>query len=156
MSEFRVEKHRVAAELRLVTGGIVSGVFFVAGSTAARSGPERVGDLLNSQEGFFPFERLDGSTALYNRAHVVVVTLPRGVAEAELEPGYLVATRRLVTMTLSTGAGVSGTVAVYRPVGRDRLSDYARSPERFRYVVMSDRTVIVNSEHIVELLEVAD
>jgi hypothetical protein len=156
MSEFRVEKHRVSAELTLVTGAAVNGVFFVAGSTATRTGPERVGDLLNGQDGFFPFERADGSTALYNRAHVVLVTLPRGVAEAELDPGYLVATRRLVTMTLSTGASVSGTVAVYRPVGRDRLSDYARSPEQFRYVVTAERTLIINSEHIVELVEVAD
>jgi hypothetical protein len=156
MSEFRVEKQRVAAELTLVAGASVSGFFFVADSTATRTGPERVGDLLNAQEGFFPFERSDGSTALYNRAHVVLVGLPRGVSEAELDPGYAVATRRVVRMMLSTGATVSGTVAVYRPIGRDRLSDYARGPEQFRYVVMAERTVIVNSEHIVELVEVAD
>ncbi len=156
MSEFRVEKQRVYADLTLVTGANVNGCFFVAGSAATHSGPERVGDLLNGQTGFFPFGRTDGTTALYNRAHVVLVSLPHGVVEAEMDSGYGLATRRPVTMVLSTGARVAGTVAVYRPAGRDRLSDYASSPEQFRYVVTPDRTLIVNAGHIVELTEMAD
>jgi hypothetical protein len=156
VSEFRVEKHRVSADLTLVTGAQTSGSFFVSDSTAMRTGPERVGDLLNGQDGFFPFERADGTTALYNRAHVVVVTLPTDVPEAEMDTGYRVARRRLVAITLSNNVTVAGTVAVYRPVGRDRLSDYARGPERFWYVVTARQTVIVNSDHIVELTELAD
>ena len=156
MSEFRIHKHRVSADLTLVAGVRVSGFFFVAESTPTRTGPERVGDLLNGQSGFFPFERFDGSTALYNRAHLVVAALARGVSEAEMDPGFVYATKRLVAMTLSTGANVSGTVPVYRPIGRDRLSDYARDPEHFRYLLTDDRTLIVNSDHIVQLIELPD
>jgi hypothetical protein len=47
-------------------------------------------------------------------------------------------------------------VSVYRPAGRDRLSDYARSDEIFRYVESGDCTVIVNSAHLVELGEIGD
>ena len=55
-SELRVEKRREAAEITLVTGATVSGVFFLAGSSQLHTGPERVGDMLNSERGFFPFE----------------------------------------------------------------------------------------------------
>lgn len=156
MSEFRFEKIRVSGTLTLGTGETVNGCFFVAGFLTSHGRPERVGDLLNGATGFFPFERSDGTIVLLNRPHVAMVALPPGVAEAESDTGYDVATLRAVSMTLSTGARISGTVAVYQPAGHDRLSDYARSDEHFRYVVTADRTLIVNSTHIVELSERID
>jgi hypothetical protein len=156
VSTFRFEKQRVPATLILAPGTSVSGCFFVAGHTAHRAGAERVGDLLNEQTGFFPFEHRDGTTFLYNRVHVVAVALEPGASEAELDPGYDIATHRYVGMLLSTGMRVKGKVAVYAPPGRDRLSDYARSPEIFRYVVTQKNTLIINAAHIVELTEMAD
>ena len=156
MSEFRFEKKRVSATITLGTGTSVSGSFFVAGSTSNHTGPERVGDVLNEQPGFFPFELRDGTTVLYNRAHIVAVALEPGISEAECDPGYDVAPRRNVGMLLSTGMSVKGMVAVYCAPGRDRLSDYARQPQAFRYLVTQTHTLIVNSAHIVELLELAD
>ncbi|MDQ3069851.1 MAG: hypothetical protein M3R55_09005 [Acidobacteriota bacterium] len=73
MSEFRFEKRRVTAELRLTRGGPVAGAFFVAGSAADHDGPERVSDVLNAAAWFFPFQRNDGTTVLYNRARIVLV-----------------------------------------------------------------------------------
>lgn len=156
MSEFRFEKQRVSATLTLAPGASVSGSFFVAGQTSNHDGAERIGDLLNAQTGFFPFELRDGTTVLYNRAHLVAVALEPGVTEAERDPGYDVATHRNVGMLLSTGMRVKGRVAVYAPQGRDRLSDYARSAEPFRYVVTQKNTLIINAAHIVELTELAD
>ena len=153
MSEFRVEKRREAAEVTLVTGRTLSGVFFLAGSSQLHTGPERVGDVLNLEPGFFPFE-CGGETALINRAHVLKVTLPTQMIEAQLDAGYDVATRRHVKVLLTTGETVTGHVVVFRPPGRDRLSDYAHIDERFRYVELADRTVLVNSSHIVSLTEV--
>ena len=156
MSRFKVEKDRVAGSLSLTTGQSVTGSFFVLGSLATAVGRERVGDLLNAEDGFFPFQRDDGTTAQYNRAHVVFVRLPAGVDEEALEPGYDVAQRRSVVMTLSTGTRIDGTVGVYAPVGYDRLSDYTRRVMHFRYVVTPFGTVIVNSDHIVEVIEKAE
>ena len=156
MSEFRFEKLRVPAELNLAHGPVVSGSFFVAGSAFDHDGPERVGDLLNGRQGFFPFQRDDGSTALYNRGHVIFVTLGDGVREAESDPGYAVATHRRVSMLLSTGARLTGTVPIYRPRGRDRLSDYAQAGDQFLYLVTPQRTHLVNATNIVELTETAD
>jgi hypothetical protein len=156
VSEFRFEKLRVSATLTLAPGTSVSGSFFVASQTSNHEGAERIGDLLNGQPGFFPFELRDGTTVLYNRAHLVAVALEPGVIEAELDPGYDVATHRNVGMLLSTGMRVKGRVAVYAPQGRDRLSDYARASEMFRYVVTQKNTLIINAAHIVELTELAD
>ena len=74
--------------------------------------------------------------------------------EAELDAGYTVATRRHVKVLLTTGETIVGYVVVYRPPGRDRLSDYAHIDERFRYLELADHTLLVNSAHIVALTEV--
>jgi hypothetical protein len=159
MSEFRVEKRRAEAVLTLSTGARVEGAFFLAGSSAGHAGPERVGDLLNGDASFFPFEHTGLAplqTGLYNRAHVTMVALPPGVSEAQLDPGYALATRRRVSILLSTGLHVAGMVSVYQPAGRDRLSDYAQSNEVFRYLETADHTLIINSAHIVELREIIE
>src|SRR5437867_1727938 len=155
MSQFRVEKRRVEAELTLSSGHSVRGIFFLAGSCSRHSGPERIADLLNAQDGFFPFEtaRDPADTVLINRAHVVSVRLLEHPDEPQLDPGYLVAPERQVVMLLSNGARLRGAVRVYRPEGRDRLSDYAQSSETFRYLESADGTFVVNCAHIVNLRE---
>ena len=44
---------------------------------------------------------------------------------------------------------ITGKVLVIRPAGHDRLSDYTRAGEPFRYVELEDRTLLINSAHIV-------
>jgi hypothetical protein len=159
VSQFRIEKRRAGAALTLTTGATVRGCFFLAGSHATHAGPERVADLLNAEAGFFPFElsdEADPHTVLYNRSQVVLVTLLEDTIEAQLDPGYSVATEREVRVLLSNRQNVEGHVRVYRPAGRDRLSDYARMPETFRYIETADATVIVNTAHIVELRETSE
>lgn len=152
MSQFKVQKQQVAASLILSTGAIRHGYFFVV-SSLTHGGPERVGDLLNGSSGFFPFQHDNGTTGQYNRNHLVMVMLPAGIAEEEFEPGFSVSLRRDVSMTLSTGTTIDGTVLVSGPVGHERLSDYARASKQFWYILTLRGTVIVNSEHIVELVE---
>ena len=159
VSEFRIEKRRAEAALTLTTGTTVKGCFFLSGSSASHAGPERVDDLLNAETGFFPFELNAGTiphTVLYNRGQIVMVRLLEETVEAQLDPGYDVATERLVHMLLSNGEAIDGKVRVYRPSGRDRLSDYTRAPECFRYVETPGGLVIVNALHIVELRETTE
>lgn len=157
MSQYRFEKIQVPAELTLTLGAPVSGSFFVAGSAFDHDGPERVSDLLNGRTGLFlPFMRTDGTTGLYNRDHIVIVRLGPGVRELEDDPGFAVAKKRRVKMMLTTGEAITGLVPIYRPPGHERLSDYSQFDEAFRYLVIADRTLLVNSAHIVELTEIAD
>lgn len=138
----------------LTNGSVVEGCFFVAGASARHSGPERVGDLLNAGEGFVPFEQHHAAgarTVLYNRAHIVMVTLSE--PEASDAPGYVVAPTHIVSLRLSTGEDLTGTVRVYQPEGHDRVSDWTREPEMFRYVETGTLTVLVNTAHVIEVSE---
>lgn len=155
MSQFRVEKRRAEAELTFSSGATLRGSFFLAASTPTQVGPERVADLLNAEPGFFPFDPSDPpgtDTVVVNRAHVVAVKL-LGSRDARLVPGYDVAAERRVEVLLSNGVRLGGSVRVYRPEGRDRMSDWARSPEMFRYLEGDDATFIVNAAHVVEVRE---
>jgi hypothetical protein len=154
-SEFRFDKRRVDATVTLSSGQSTRGHFFTADNNTKHEGPERVGDLLNAEPGFFPFEILEGArpaTVLYNRAHVVLVSLHE--REERDNAGYAVATPRFVSILLTTGHRIVGTVRVYRPLGRDRLSDWTRQPETFRYLETAEMTMLVNAAHIVHISEV--
>ena len=156
-SEFRFEKQRVDATITASSGQTTRGFFFTAGASRHDASPERVGELLNGATGFFPFEVNDGQgmrTLLYNRAHVILVGLSDN-EEARL-PGYAVATRRFVSVLLSNGQRVVGFVRVYQPQGRDRLSDWTRQTDAFRYLETTDRMLLVNAAHIVDISEVPE
>lgn len=150
-SEFRVEKKRAEAVVTLSNGESTPGCFFVGGGSARHTGPERVGDLLNSDQGFFPFE-IRGNTVLLHRNHVIMVALRED--EASQDPGYAVATRRVASLLLSGGRRLVGAVRVYRPEGRDRLSDWAHHGERFRYIETAEATILINVDHVLEVREV--
>jgi hypothetical protein len=156
MSEFKINKERRRATLTLSDGRQVTGSFFVSESSHGHAGPERVKDVLNGPSAFFPFE-VDGGTAhhtgLFNRDQVIVVTL--STDEAHDEAAYEVATRRAVEMLLSNGSRLSGLVRVYCPRGHDRLSDYTRAEETFRYLETPGALLVVNFRHVLELSEVA-
>ena len=56
-------------------------------------------------------------------------------------------------MLMSNGTRLHGAVRVFRPQGRDRLSDFARAGETFRYLEAEHATYIINVHHVVELAE---
>ena len=161
MGELRFEKVRGGATLALSNGTTVRGCLFLAPASEFHEGPERIKDVLNGETGFFPFE-VDGNghshgsdqgvTALIHRDHVVYVTLHND-DEPRTDPGYEFAVTKNVSVLLTDGRRLSGKVRVYSPRGRDRLSDYARILEVFRYLESPDATHIINSRHIVELRE---
>jgi hypothetical protein len=154
VSGFRVEKTRVDATLTLSNGDSTFGSFFVATASAHYPGAERVEEVLNAEPGFFPFEHRDGAhcrTVLHNRSHIVMVALNN--EEEKRDPGYDIAARRFVSVLLSNGRRVTGAVRIYRPEGHDRLSDWARHSEAFRYVELGETTLLVNIAHIIEVNE---
>jgi hypothetical protein len=155
VSEFRVEKSRVEATLTVSNGASVRGCFFISANSRTHAGPEGVIDVLNGDAGFFPFEVHEAgrtSAILFNRHHIIFVELDDR-KEAHRDPGYDVAVERAVTMLLSNGARLRGTVRVFRPQGRDRVSDFTRTEEIFRYLETANATYLVNFRHVLELVE---
>jgi len=155
-SDFRVEKMRSHAAIRLSDNDLLLGCFFVSAARPNRPGPERIGELLNAEPGFFPFELHDEGvprTILINRAQVLTVELAEN--EARQDVGYDVAVRHTVAVRLSNGHRIEGTVRVYRPSDSVRLSDWARQPDQFRYIETEHITVIVNIAHVVDACEIS-
>ena len=153
-SEYRIEKARTDAVLVLANGESARGQFFV-GVYGRSSAPERVAELLNGEAGFFPFEVHEPAgprTVLYNRGQVMTVTLAD--KEARLDAGYDVATPRAISVHLLNGQRLTGWIRIHRPEGRDRLSDWTRQPELFRYVETETATYLINMAHVVEVTEV--
>jgi hypothetical protein len=154
VSEFRVEKERSRATLTLSSGETVNGCFFVSGSGGRAPGPERVADLLNADQGLFLFEvhnPRSARTVLFNRSQIVTVAVTDG--EARRDPGYDVAAERAVSIRLTNGDEIVGSIRVHLPEGRNRVSDWARQPDQFRYVETGGTTLIVNVTHILEVSE---
>lgn len=155
LSEFRVEKSRANATLTMSNGNVVEGCFFLSGASRTHAGPEGVRDLLNGESGFFPFEAGgsgESKTILYNRDHVVLIEL-LDKGEPSRVPGYDVAIKKIVTALMSNGMHLRGAVRVFLPHGSDRLSDFARARESFRYLEAENATYIINVQHLVELSE---
>ena len=155
-SEFRFEKRRAAAVVTMMGGEVARGSFFIAADTTRRHGAERIADLLNSETGFFPFEvegNEEARTVLYNRSHLISAEIFDN--EAGEDPDFEVASRRSVSILLSNGRRIDAFVRVARPAGRDRLSDWTRQPEVFRYIESGGSIFIVNAAHIVAFTEVS-
>ena len=153
----RFEKRRNTAIVRLTTGEMVRGNFFTSAASALHAGPERISDLLNAESGFFPFEQCgedDLRTVIYNRAFVVTVAVSPD--EPRQDPGYAIATRRAVSMLLSTGERVAGTIRLNQPEGHNRLSDWAKSRDQFDYLETDASTLLINSAHIIEVSEIPE
>jgi hypothetical protein len=68
-------------------------------------------------------------------------------------PGYDIAIEKIVTALMSNGVRLRGAVRVFLPHGSDRLSDFARAHETFRYLEAENATYIINVQHLVELAE---
>jgi hypothetical protein len=150
------EKHRAFARILLSNGERRDGCVFVAGVSARHEGPERVGELLEKQDGFLPLESngADARTFLINPSHILMVELAED--EARSDSGYAVARRQAVSLLLSSGQRITGVVHVHRPEGHDRLSDWTRQPGRFRYVETTSGTCLLNASHIVEVSEIPE
>jgi hypothetical protein len=160
MNEYYVEKLRTRATLLLSNGSRVTGYFFLNEGSAMHSGPERVGDYLNASTGFFPFEAptVGGSTvAIYNRAHIVMARLEEAEAEERQDPAVSLAKRKMVRLLLDTGKWVRGKLRIAMPETHQRLSDFAQTGERFRYVEADDAAVcVVNFDHVIEIVPEAE
>jgi hypothetical protein len=156
-SGLRFEKCRAHAVVRMTNGEEWPGWFFVSSASPRHDGPERVADLLNSTDAFLPFELNRGGSVhvvLYNRRHIVSVGLFEN--EAGRDPAFEVMRPRLVSIQLTTGQRLTGTVRVDGPVGHDRLSDWLRQPAPFQYVHTEGRLFLVNTDHVLGVSEVPE
>jgi hypothetical protein len=162
MSTYRLEKHRrVNAKITFLSNVEIKGRFFLGDAVSTHIGPERVSDLLNQHERFFPFEVEGGEgkkpyVAIYSRAHIVLVELDPADADAEADPSLELAAPKLVSLLFSSGTRVRGELHVVAPEGQSRVSDFANAMPRFQHFTTRGVMSLVNLDHVVEILPISE
>lgn len=162
MSTYRLEKNRrVKATITFLSKVEIKGSFFLSEAVPNHAGPERVSDLLNRSERFFPFEVEGGEgkkpyVAIYARAHIALVEIDPSGSEVEADPSLELASHKLVSFLFSNGTRVRGELFVAAPEGQDRISDFANTMPRFQHFTVRGAMSLVNLEHVVEILPISE
>lgn len=135
MEDRKIVKNRRQVLFTLEDGSEVDGKVFLSLYEARHQGPQRVGELLNGEEGFIPVETKEGTVHL-NVANIVCAITP--LAE---EGDDLMTLGEKYRIRISTVGGkqIEGDVFVNLPHDRCRVSDYLNQPQRFCRIFLSEQ-----------------
>jgi hypothetical protein len=152
MSDLRVPKRRVLAEVLLPAGGARRIALFLAEATSRHAGPERPSDLLNGGDDFVPaFDEEAGTMSFLNRAGLAAVRIPPELESADGD-GLTLATEHDVEVLLGNGTTLRGLVSYLRPPDHSRLVDFLNEGEPFFRLVEASAITLVNKRHVSRVL----
>lgn len=149
MSSFRIPRREVEARLLLEGGQEITGRLF-----APRHGPHgepgTIEDRLSDpREPFLPLVQ-DDRTTFVSAAWILAATIPRDAAQ--LDRGDE-AREFDLTLHLTGGVEVRGTVHATLPAEESRLLDFLNAAPRFLVVETDLAVVLVNREFVVRVVE---
>ena len=146
MSEYQVEKQKVAVTLSLVDGQMREGTMFLSPFSSYHSGPQTLIDLMSEEEQFAPFVGSDGSFRLINKtqiSHIKYQKIP--------DDSLVLGTPLEVTVTFTNSRQLSGTVVLEVPEGKSRLLDFMNNNRDFFGLTSTEGDYIVNPNIIIEI-----
>lgn len=150
---FKLPKLRLPVELA-VLGEPLQAEIFLADFARDHAGPERIEDLLASEEAFFPAVA-DGRLMLVARDSLRYLRVPRSAWEPPEGAAFDVEHR--IQVTLDDGTRFAGALRCVAPPDRARLQDCLNGCGRFFALHEEDTVVLVNRACVatVELAESA-
>jgi hypothetical protein len=139
--------NRVAAEVTLAEGIVVSGDLHVLARDTYPAGPETPLDLLNRPEVFFVLTLADGSVTFMPKNQVAVVACHD---QAPLSDPDRITAAKLVMLevVLHGGAEYRGLSTFELPANRARTLDYVNAPGGFFTLGADEVTWYVNKAHV--------
>lgn len=147
MSDLRVPKHRVEADVVLPGGAVRRMAFFLAWAAPDHAGPERPLDLLNGEEDFLPaFDEVANGMTFLHRKGVLVIRVDRG-HDADDEAATL-PTEHEVDVHLADGTVQRGLVSFVRPADHSRLVDVLNEATPFFRLHQGSQVAYVNKRHV--------
>lgn len=162
--DYRVPKHRVAAEVLLPGQPPRDVELYLAERAKHHTGPERPSDLLNGDKRFLPAHVPGGRPVLLRRLSVVCLSVraeddvgpePADADDlAQVDPS-VEAERRGVRFLMEDGSEVEGTVTYVMPAGERRVQDFLNQAADFVRVRDGDLIRLVNV-HLVAQVEALD
>ena len=156
ISEFRIPKLEVSAEVSILAHPQKEVKLFLHEHAETHAGAERPSDLLNGPREFFPAVEPSGKAVFLHRDAVTVVSVP---VESEFPPDGCLECREdpeqsaklSVEVIIQGGTVIRGIVSFVLPEGRNRLSDYLNSPDRFLIVREEGLARLINKRRIVRV-----
>ena len=145
---FKVPKVKTPLTIHFVGGSSVSGEIFLSPQSPYRYGKEKMLDLLNNEEPFFPLEaETTSSIRLIHKANIVFITTHE---EKDAE-----AAGRKVTITVvrADGENLIGDLIIEEPEHKSRVLDFFNSNKgSFFRLQTKDKIYYINSRYVSEIL----
>lgn len=147
MDDQKIVKNRRCVLFTLADGSTIEGKVFLSLYKASHEGPQRVGELLNSEDAFIPVETTSGTIHLNILNIVAAQTLARDEGDELMSLGE----QYRVQITTALGTVIEGEVFVNLPNERCRVSDYLNQRERFCRVFLDEEIVYVGTQFILSV-----
>lgn len=138
----RIQKNRKSAEIVYTDQSRQTGSFFVSPASSRRRGPESIGEILNGERRFLPFETQDGQVIMVQKNAMLMVR-PKDSEVAEITQTV---DRVFAQVIFVSGYSVSGYVYNDLPRSYPRLSDYLNGTGLFFHLEINSEDCLVNSE----------
>lgn len=144
MDEQRISVDTRVVRIELSNGQQLEGEMFLQLHGLHQSGPQRVGEVLGSEDAFLPL-RVAGQVKLINLDQVVAVAV---AAELEFDPLLELGERHEVQVTAAGGEPLEAEIFVNLPNGRNRSKDFLDQKKRFLLFRCGDEVVYLARRHI--------
>ncbi|AKU89741.1 hypothetical protein [Vulgatibacter incomptus] len=153
MNELRIPKRRTPIEIADPSGEVHRYAVFLGDLAREHAGVERVSDLLNGSEEFFPvLDPESDAIAILGKSQISVAWVEPELEELEDHaPGEECVE---VEIRLVGGRRVRGRLAYGAPPGRARLVDFLNRAPSFIALVDGGRIALVNKRRIFSVAQV--
>jgi len=148
VNELRVPKRRAEVEVVLPGGAIRRVAVFLSEFASHHQGGERLSDLLNGDQAFFPaLDGESGEMTFLNRGGIAVA---RVAAEHERDPAteLTLPSEHEVEITLVDGGRLCGLLSFVLPPERSRLIDFLNDAPPFFALLEAEHVALVNKRYV--------
>lgn len=149
MPDLVLPRVTTSARLLLTQGVARPGTVYLLERARQHDGPETPVEMLNRDDGFFPFRPDDGpGVLLVAKAHTVTLSVDRQAPITD--PARLHAAKMVgVELVLEGGATLGGWASYELPEGHSRLLDYLNATAAPFFAIWSHATThYVNRAHV--------
>ncbi|MBI2838670.1 MAG: hypothetical protein HYX75_10160 [Acidobacteria bacterium] len=151
---YSVPKASVKVKVVMTAGAPRVGMAFVAEAARDHAGHQRLEDMLNEPESFFPLATKSGFVLLNKRNLLYLTTTDAAETDYYINLRS-VARREEVVLSLRGRHSTRGTLLIEMPAGMARVQDYINTNRAFLPLLAGRELALINSASIVSLTPVA-
>lgn len=153
--EFQVQTRGVSVEVVLLNSTVLRGRLFLHDVAEHHDGGEKVEDVLDRPEKFFPLAVREAGvrTVLVNKDQTLYIRVPTQPNRVSIDAEGVTTWAVQLTLEMVQGGPLSGTVFFAQPPGRDRTLDGLNGAGKYLCLVQETSFCYVNLESVVMVKE---